>query len=204
MPSRYLEASSSFLFDQKCRGEDLPECIFPPAQPPDPVGGENIYIGSIFSSLAKMYLDRNVSTLLLRYMEALLNLGKNDEILRSWKQGQLLKTFCHLSFSTWLVVMMTKMTKRPELVAELGGNALWGLGRIGGLDCSYAPDRNHHFFYILWKDSGWQRPLSELACRTALELESSASYIQSRSNAPRKLLNLERFIFERLFDIKTS
>ena len=50
---------------------------------------------------------------------------------------------------------MTKMTKRPELVAELGGNALWGLGRIGGLDCSYAPDRNHHddggkhFFYIL-------------------------------------------------------
>ena len=103
MPSRYLEASSSFLFDQKCRGEVLPECIFPPAQPPDPVGGENIYIGSIFSSLAKMYLDRNVSTLLLRYMEALLNLGKNDEILRSWKQGQLLKTFCHLSFSTWLV-----------------------------------------------------------------------------------------------------
>ena len=53
-----------------------------------------------------------------------------------------------------MVMMITKiiMAKRPELVEELGGSALWGLGRTGGLDCSCAPAHHHHHHHHDWDD----------------------------------------------------
>ena len=42
-------------------------------------------------------------------------------------------------------MMLAKImvTKGPELVEELGGTALWGLGRTGGPGCSCAPAHRH-------------------------------------------------------------
>ena len=73
-------------------------------------------------------------------MEALLNLDQEDDIVDDDDDGGDKEASYQRSLG---MMRMIRMTKRPALVEELGGIALWELGRTGGLGCSCAPDHHH-------------------------------------------------------------